>query len=82
MAWSSDGKYIVSAGQDNTAKMWNAQISESIYTYQGHFSIVHAVAWGPKSLRRQSRCGRLHDFEEVHRHLMIPLDDGKQVFDI
>ena len=47
VAWSPDGQYIASAGDDQTVQVWNATTGDTIITYRGHSDWVRAVAWSP-----------------------------------
>jgi len=47
IAWSPDGEYITSAGNDHTVQVWHASTGRTIATYRGHSSWVYAVAWSP-----------------------------------
>jgi eukaryotic-like serine/threonine-protein kinase len=47
VAWSPDGQNIASAGDDATARVWNAATGRRIFTYLNHDSEVFAVAWSP-----------------------------------
>lgn len=47
VAWSPNGTHIVSAGEDNTAQVWEAVTGEHLFTYTGHTDRVNAVAWSP-----------------------------------
>jgi eukaryotic-like serine/threonine-protein kinase len=47
VAWSPDGKYIASGGQDSTVRVWNAMTGKPRLTYTGHSNEVWAVAWSP-----------------------------------
>jgi len=44
LAWSPDGKRIVSAAFDKTAQVWDAATGQHLLTYSGHASSVDAVA--------------------------------------
>ncbi len=44
LAWSPDGKYIVSGSWDLTNQVWDAMTGKTIYTFQG---LSPAVAWSP-----------------------------------
>ena len=43
-ALSADGKYLVTAGRDKTAKVWDLKAKESVVTFPEHQQIVYGVA--------------------------------------
>ncbi len=47
VAFSPDGKRIVSGGSDKTIKLWDAQTGSEIRTLQGHAAQVYSVAFSP-----------------------------------
>ena len=47
VAWSPDGKKIVSGSDDNTVRIWDAATGELLRTLVGHTSQVNTVAWSP-----------------------------------
>ncbi len=49
LAWSSDGKALVSGGDDGIVKLWNAESGELLVERRGHFGPVHAVSWLAKT---------------------------------
>jgi WD40 repeat protein len=58
VAWSPDGRHIVSGSVDKTVQVWSAvqgtraaATSSQAYIYQGHSAPVYAVAWSPDSNR-------------------------------
>lgn len=72
IAWSPDSKYIVSAGADETVRVWNATNLETIQTYSAHVGwfypvvnprpYVYTVAWSPngKSIASAGTGEKLH----------------------
>ncbi len=47
VAWSTDGKRIASASDDNTVQVCDAATGRQLLTYRGHTSRVESVAWSP-----------------------------------
>ena len=50
-AWSSDGKRLATASQDQTVKVWDADSGEELLTLHGHTNYVNSVAWSPDGKR-------------------------------
>jgi WD40 repeat protein/tRNA A-37 threonylcarbamoyl transferase component Bud32 len=55
LAWSPDGRYMASAGEDKTVQVWDVTTGRMIYTHRGHSMNVTNVAWSPDS-RRIASC--------------------------
>jgi len=51
VAWSPDGKRIVSGSGDYTLRIWDADSGECLQTLRGHRSWVESVAWSPDGKR-------------------------------
>jgi len=51
VAWSPDGKYIASGGDDHTVQVWNAKTGTRLLISRGHAGGVHALTWSPDSTR-------------------------------
>ncbi|HEY6286561.1 MAG TPA: WD40 repeat domain-containing serine/threonine-protein kinase [Ktedonobacteraceae bacterium] len=50
VAWSPDGRYIASGGNDNTVRVWDADTKDTIAIFHRHSDVVEVVAWLPDSL--------------------------------
>ncbi len=51
VAWSPDGKRIVSGSGDHTLKVWDAEKGQEVLSPKGHTSPVMSVAWSPDGKR-------------------------------
>src|SRR5258708_15031126 len=49
VSWSPDGAHIVSAGNDATVQVWEADTGNHIFTCRGHTDRVNSVSWSPDS---------------------------------
>jgi small GTP-binding protein len=47
IAWSPDGKMLVSAAYDHTIRMWDAESGKLIRTFKGHSEEVFGITWSP-----------------------------------
>jgi len=47
VAYSPDGKYLVSGGEDKKVNVWNASSGEHLKTLEGHAGLVMRVAYSP-----------------------------------
>ena len=47
LAFSPDGKILVTGSRDNTIKLWDVGTGREIYTLQGHSNWVNSVAFSP-----------------------------------
>jgi len=47
IAFSSDGKFALSGGYDNTIKLWDINTGQEIRSLHGHSDLIKAVAFSP-----------------------------------
>ncbi|MBS0587449.1 MAG: caspase family protein [Proteobacteria bacterium] len=47
LAFSADGRRLVSGSFDNTARIWDVTSDQSLYTLSGHRDHIYAVAFSP-----------------------------------
>ncbi len=50
-AFSLDGKRVVTASKDNTARIWNAESGKEIAVLKGHTDFVYSAAFSPDGKR-------------------------------
>jgi WD40 repeat protein len=94
VAYSPDGKRIVTSSSDNTAKVWDAGTGREILTLPGHTHFVYRVAYSPDGKRIatgswdktakvwDATTGRLLFTLEGHANLICGLaysPDGKRI---
>ncbi|KAF9095244.1 hypothetical protein BGX29_009125 [Mortierella sp. GBA35] len=47
LAWSPDGRFIISGSIDNTARIWDVKDAKCIHVIADHHHYVQGVAWDP-----------------------------------
>ncbi|HXY36545.1 MAG TPA: hypothetical protein VEI07_20075, partial [Planctomycetaceae bacterium] len=51
VSFSPDGKRIVTGGNDNLLKIWDAETGQETLTLRAHTALVQCVAWSPDGAR-------------------------------
>lgn len=54
LAWSPDGAYLASGGDDHSIQIWQPESGSSVYIFRGSSGSVPAVTWAPDSRRLAS----------------------------
>lgn len=45
--WSKCGKFVLSGGEDGTARLWHVGLKTDVVAYRGHNYPIWSVGWGP-----------------------------------
>jgi WD40 repeat protein len=58
LAWSPDGKWLASGGDDHMVHVWNAANGAAIGHFPGHSEPISFLAWSPDSTHLASSSGK------------------------
>jgi WD40 repeat protein len=47
VAFSPDGRYILSGSEDNTIRLWETATGRELRRFEGHSELVYSVAFSP-----------------------------------
>jgi WD40 repeat protein len=67
VAWTSDGGYLVAAGQDSTAKIWVVETGDEDQVLIGQIGDIKTVAWSPDEKHIATGSGGLFEGERFGR---------------
>jgi WD40 repeat protein/serine/threonine protein kinase len=56
VAFSPNGRWLASAGEDKTVRIWDTATGEEVHTLKGHTDVVRCVAFSPDG-KRVASCG-------------------------
>ncbi|KAF9178717.1 hypothetical protein BGZ51_007462 [Haplosporangium sp. Z 767] len=76
LAWSPDGRYIISGSIDNTARVWDVKDAKCIHVIADHHHYVQGVAWDPlgEFIATQSSDRSVHIYAfkvDKHGHVTV-----------
>ncbi|KAI1315042.1 hypothetical protein EDD11_001382 [Mortierella claussenii] len=76
LAWSPDGRYIISGSIDNTARIWDVKDAKCIHVIADHHHYVQGVAWDPLgefvATQSSDRSVHIYAFKvDKHGHISV-----------
>ena len=45
LSWSTNGRWVASAGEDSTVKVWDSNTGKLIHSFRGHTGLVNSLAF-------------------------------------
>ncbi len=80
-AWSPDGRRVVTASRDKTARIWDAQSGRLLQTLVGHKESVTCAAWSPDGQRivtaSEDKTARIWDANTGRMHVELAQHGGE-----
>ena len=81
MAFSPDpGRWVASAGEDSTVKVWDSHTGELLHSFRGHTGLVSSVAFSPdgRSLISGSRDHTVKVWDVMQLNTLPRIVEGRQ----
>lgn len=79
IAFSNDGRLVVSGGRDKLARLWDVSSGAVVQTFRGHASQVTAVALSPDGKRLASGSGERYGGPPSPK---FPIDSTLRIWDV
>jgi WD40 repeat protein len=82
-SWSPDGRHIVTASEDKTARIWNTETGDEVRALTGHEDKVYSAAFSPDGRRiataSEDKTARIWD-AETGKMVRVLIGHGDKVY--